>query len=225
MVFLFSGSVCCMAQDAQDLVKKVRDKLEQVNDYEGQGMLKTDVVFMKVPDSKVTVYYKKPDKFKIRKQDGISIVPRGGISVNLNSLFTDSQFTAVSAGSASVGGVPVSVVKLLPLDENSEVVVSTLYIDPGQALVRRATTTTRDNGTYDMELSYGKYAGWGLPDTVVFTFNTKDYKLPKGLAFDYETGEKPQAAAAAKNQKGRLVINYSSYSINKGIAESVFAVK
>ena len=222
LLFFAAG---CKAQDAEGLVKKVAEKLATVQDYEGQGMLKTDVAFMKVPDSKVTIFYKKPDKFKINKQNGISIVPRGGISINLNSLLSAGRFTAVSAGSASMSGLPVAVVKLLPLSESSDIVVSTLYIDPRLALVRKATTTTRDNGTYEMELSYGKYASWSLPDTVVFSFNTREYKLPKGLAFDYDTGEKPQDGASSKSQKGRLVISYSSYLINKGIPDALFEVK
>ncbi len=83
--------------------------------------------------------------------------------------------------------------------------------------------TTRSNGTYEMEMSYSKYANWGLPDKVVFSFNTKDYKLPKGLAFDYDTGEKPTPAASTdKEQKGRLEITYSNYTVNKGIADAQF---
>jgi outer membrane lipoprotein-sorting protein len=71
-------------------------------------------------------------------------------------------------------------------------------------------------------MSYSKYAQWGLPDKVSFIFNTKDYKLPKGLAFDYDTGEKPQATTTDKDQKGKLEIAYSNYAVNKGIADSFF---
>jgi len=28
-------------------------------------------------------------------------------------------------------------------------------------------------------MNYGKYADYALPDKVLFTFNTKDYKLPR----------------------------------------------
>ena len=31
---------------------------------------------------------------------------------------------------------------------------------------------------------------YGLPDKVIFSFNTKDYKLPKGVTFDYDDGAK-----------------------------------
>ena len=82
--------------------------------------------------------------------------------------------------------------------------------------------TTRNSGTYEMEMSYGKFTNWGLPDKVSFLFNTKDYKLPKGLAFDYDNGEKPKTAPADKDQKGKLEISYSNYVVNKGLDDSVF---
>ena len=82
------------------------------------------------------------------------------------------------------------IIKLFPKDENSEVVLSTIYIDETQSLIKRSKTTTRENGTYELEMSYGKYAEYGLADKVIFTFNTKDYKLPKGVTFDYDDGSK-----------------------------------
>jgi outer membrane lipoprotein-sorting protein len=214
--------VTVAAQDADTLISKVKAKLATVSDYQAEGVMKTDVSFMKIPESKVTVYYKNPDKFKIKKQDGISISPKGGVNINLGALFAGNNYTAVPAGKSSLNGKEVSVIKLVPLDDNSDVVVSTLYIDARESLVRKAVITTRESGTYEMELTYGRFAGRGLPDKVVFMFSIKDYKLPKGLAFDYDTGEKPKAANQSGNQKGRVEINYSNYTINKGISDALF---
>ena len=211
-------------QDVDGLMKKVKAKLELVNDYKAEGELKTDVAFMKVPASKVSVYYKKPNKFKIRKEDGISIVPKGGMSINLNSLFAGNEYTMIAGGSSSVGGKPVVIVKMLPLKEENDVVLSTLYIDEKEALIYKANTTTKTNGTYEMQMTYGKFAAWGLPDKVLFSFNTKDYKLPKGVTFEYETDQKPDVASKPKSTKGTVEITYQKYSINKGIQDDVFNV-
>jgi outer membrane lipoprotein-sorting protein len=222
MLFLLPGFVS-RAQDANELIKKVKEKLALVSDYQAEGVMKTDVSFMKVPESKVTIYYKKPDKFKIKKQDGISIVPKGGGNINLAALFEGNNYSAVPAGKSTFNGAPVTIIKLLPLDEKSDVVVSTLYIDEKEALVKKAIITTRENGTYEMEMQYGKYINRGLPDTITFLFATKDYKLPKGLAFDYDAGEQqPKTNTAAGNQKGKIQISYTNYIINKGIANDVF---
>ncbi|HKH59385.1 MAG TPA: hypothetical protein VKA49_01070 [Flavitalea sp.] len=209
-------------QDVDGLMKKVKAKLELVNDYKADGQLKTDVPFMKVPESKVSIYYKKPNKFKIIKEEGISIVPKGGVSINLNSLFSGNEYAMIASGTSSVRGQPVVVVKLLPLKEESDVVLSTLYINEKEALIYKANTTTKNNGTYEMEMIYGKFATWGLPDKVLFSFNTKEYKLPKGVTFEYETEQKPETHSKPKSTKGTVEITYQNYAINKGIQDNVF---
>ncbi len=211
------------AQDMTPLVMKVKAKLDQVNDYEADGRMKTDVAFIKAPVGKVKIYFKKPDKFRLRKDGGISLLPKGGVSVNMNSIVTTDQFVALAAGEAMVAGIKTKVVKMLPVNENSDVVLTTMYIDEANLLVRKAVTTTKENGTYEIEMTYGKFANFGLPDKVTFSFNTKNYKLPKGLTLEFDDNEKPLTEEQKlKNKKGRVEIVYTNYAINKGIADAVF---
>jgi outer membrane lipoprotein-sorting protein len=209
------------AQDMTALVMKVKAKLDQVNDYQADGKMKTDVAFIKAPIGKVKVYYKKPNKFKLKKDGGISLLPKGGVSVNMNSIFTTADFVALAAGDVLIDGVNTKVVKLLPTDENSDVVLTTMYIDETNLLVRKSTVTTKENGTYTIEMAYGKYIQYGLPDKVVFSFNTKDYSLPKGITLEFDD-DKPADTKKLKNKKGRVEITYSNYIINQGIADTVF---
>ncbi|HCL83013.1 MAG TPA: hypothetical protein DIC22_03510, partial [Chitinophagaceae bacterium] len=84
-------------------------------------------------------------------------------------------------------------------------------------------TTTRESGTYEVELSYGKFIAVGMPDKIVFSFNTRDFKLPKGVTFDYDDGsEKKKQAETGKNQRGKIEITFLDYSINKGLPDSLF---
>jgi outer membrane lipoprotein-sorting protein len=210
------------SQDMTQLLNKVRVKLDQVTDYVAEGSLKTDVSFIKAPMGRVKVYFKKPDKFKLKKEGGISILPKGGVSINLSSIVTTNNFAAIAAGESMVDGAKTTVVKLLPTEENSEIILSTLYIDELNQLVRKAVTTTKENGTYEITMTYGKYSSFGLPDKVIFSFNTKDYKLPKGVTLEFAEGEKPSDLDELKNRKGKVEIKYSSYIINKGVDDNVF---
>ncbi|HVG16316.1 MAG TPA: hypothetical protein VM935_15200 [Chitinophagaceae bacterium] len=209
------------AQDEEAILKKVKAKLDRVSDYQAKGTMNVDVSFINAPKSGVAVFYKKPDRFRINKSGGISLLPKGGLSINMGSLLGASNYTTVPAGTAMVKGISARVLKLLPLEENSDVVLTTLYVDVPNALILKAAVTTKENGSYELDMDYGKYASWGLPDKVNFTFNTKDYKLPKGITFEYEKGDK-KAAAPMKAKKGRIEINYSSYIINKGVDDAVF---
>lgn len=217
--FLLSTASTFAQLPSADLVKKVKTKLDKVNDYIATGKMKTDVVFIKAPISNIKAYYKKPNKFQVKRDGGISLLPKGGVSVNISSLLLTEDFTAIDAGTGKVDDQAVRIIKLLPLNENSDVVLTTLYIDEKNLLIRKASTTTKDNGTYDMQMSFGKYADWGLPDKVVFSFNTKDYKLPKGVTLEYDDGSKKHELP--KNKKGKVEITYSSYVINKGVSDEM----
>jgi hypothetical protein len=215
VLFLILCSDTLQAQTADEVIAKVKGKLVSVRSYEAKGQLKTDVAFLKIPISSVRISYQFPDKFSIKKDGGLSVLPKGGIRINMNSLITEAN-TALDAGRVNWKGADLAVYKLLPLSETSDIVLTTLYVDDKQMVIRKAITTTKENGTYEMEMDYGKYVQWGLPDKAVMIFNTKDYKLPKGVTFEYDAGmaQKPKDPKQL-SKKGKIEILYSSYVINK----------
>lgn len=221
LVFLTASSLL-YAQTAEELINSVKARLDKVNDYEANGKMKTNVIFIKAPIATVKVYYKKPNRLRINNESGISFIPKGSVNINLSNIFLNTTgFDIIDMGKES--GTNLRIIKLLPKDENAEVVLSTVYIDEAQLLIKKAKTTTKENGTYELEMTYGKYAAYGLADKVIFSFNTKDYKLPKGITFDYDDGtKKEEAPDKLKNKKGKVEISYSSYTINKGVPDSVF---
>ena len=222
-ITFFSLLISAQAQtDINVLIKKAKQKIESVDDYEASGRMKTNVAFLKVPVASVKVYFKKPNKLKVKSEKGVSFIPKGAVSINMGSVLTDDKFTVIDAGTDKINGVVVRVAKLLPLDDNSDVVLSTLYIDEATSLIRKAKTTTKENGSFELEMTYGTYAAYGLPDKIIFSFNTKDYKLPKGVTFDFDDGTAPPPTDKAKNKKGRAEITFSSYIINKGVSDAVF---
>jgi outer membrane lipoprotein-sorting protein len=210
------------AQTAEEIIALVKAKSDKVNDYEAKGKLKTNVVFIKAPVATVKVYFKKPGKLRIKNEKGISFVPKGSVNVNLGNIFAGtSSYDIIDAGKET--GTGLRIIKLLPQEESVEVVLSTLYIDEKQMLVKKAKTTTKENGTFELEMTYGKFAEYGLADKVIFSFNTKEYKLPKGVTFDYDDGaKKEEDKSKLKNKKGKIEITYSGYIINKGVPDSVF---
>jgi len=222
ILFTIHYSLFTGAQDMNALIEKVKAKLDKVDDYTATGVLKTDIAFIKAPVSNVKIYYKKPDHFRLVKNGGVSVLPKGGISVNMNNVISTNNFTALDAGDALINNIKTKVVRLLPNDDTNNIVLSTLYIDEADFLIRKATTTTRENGTYELMMTYGKYADYGLPDKVQFSFNAKDYKLPKGLTLDFDENAKPSDTDQLKNKKGKVEITYSSYTINKGVDDGVF---
>jgi len=68
---LLACSVCTPIQtmaQTDPLIEKVAQKLAQVNDYVAEGVMKTDVAFIKASLGKVKVYFKKPNLLKVKKE-------------------------------------------------------------------------------------------------------------------------------------------------------------
>ena len=223
LLAMFSATFVHAQENINALLAKAKQKLASVNNYEAAGRMKTNVAFLKVPVANVMVYFKKPNKLKIKSEKGISFIPKGAVNINMGSVISDDAFTVIDAGTEMINGLKLRVAKLLPVDDDADVVLSTLYIEEATSLIRKAKTTTKDNGTYELEMTYGKYASYALPDKIIFSFNTKDYKLPKGVTFDFEAGTPaPTAKSKEKAKKGRAEITFSSYKINKGVADAMF---
>src|SRR5882724_12825364 len=136
-------------QDVPSLIQKVKSKIEQVNSYEADGNMKTNVSFLKVPQAKVKIYFKKPDKLKIKNENGISLVPKSILGAGLNNLLK-GNFTALDAGSDLINNNKVKVIKLIPVDDNAEIVLSTIYIDEAHLVILKARITTKESGTYEI---------------------------------------------------------------------------
>jgi hypothetical protein len=171
----------------------------------------------------VKLYFKNPNKFKLKSENGMSFVPKGSMSINLNNIFSNNKFTVIEAGDDKIANTNVKVIKLLPDDDAGDLVLTTLYIDPVNYLILKSRTTTKENGTYELQMTYGNYAKYGLPDKILFSFNTKDYKLPKGITFDFDDGSTQKSAAKSNvPKKGEIEIVISKYQINKGISNDIF---
>jgi hypothetical protein len=217
IMVLFTLFFCLFlrAQTAEQLLEKVKAKLDKVNDYQASGKMKTNVTFIKAPIATVKIYYKKPDKLRINNESGISFIPKGSFNINVGNIF-------LNTAGYDIIGTNLHIITLLPKDENSDIVLSTVYVDETLSVIKKSKITTKENGTYELEMFYGKYADYGLADKVIFSFNTKDYKLPKGVVFDYDGGKKKETEKKLSNKKGKVEIQYASYVINKGVPDAVF---
>ncbi len=137
LVLSFYNGLFATAQTAEEAISKVKARLDKVNDYEARGKMKTNVVFIKAPIATVKVYYKKPNKLRINNESGISFIPKGSVNINLGNIFvSNAGFDIIDMGKENKTNLRI--IKLLPKEENSEVVLSTLYIDETQSLIKKS---------------------------------------------------------------------------------------
>jgi hypothetical protein len=222
--YLFFLALICsqfaFAQDPNELVKAVRLKLEKVQDYSADIHIKAQVPMIKIDEVDAKVFYKVPNKMKVESK-GIAILPKQGMGELNNFLTNEKAYTFALNGSKMLGEVKTSVVSVLPLTENSDVVLVKLWIDPTKDLILKSQITSKSNGTLDINYFYGDQAKYGLPYKMVFTIDVKKFKLPKSVAADLHQNKKKEKSGDGP-QTGTIVLQMSNYKVNQGIPDSKF---
>ena len=226
VVLLTLVSYKVRADDATKLFYTLRTKIATVKDYRADVKMKIDVSFMRIPQLKGTLLFKAPDKMRLERNGGLSMLPKKNINLTISNLIPVGNVTVIDIGNVTVKGKKLRLVKVIPEDDMNNIVLTKLWIDEANLVAVRAETTTRNDGTVIMDLDFNKYMSYGLPDKVTIYMDVKDYKLPKGVTMDYNN-EVPTAAkdAKPKAQKGTIEINYLSYAINTGLTDEQFNKK
>jgi hypothetical protein len=120
-----------------------------------------------------------------------------------------------------IGEVKTAVVSVLPLTENTDVILVKLWIDPTRDLILKSQITSKSNGTLDISYFYGAQAKYGLPYKMIFTIDVKKFKLPKSVAADlHQNKKKPKTTDGPQN--GTIILQMSNYQINQGISDAQF---
>ncbi|HTM65218.1 MAG TPA: hypothetical protein VL093_02780 [Flavipsychrobacter sp.] len=214
------------AQDksANELFYNMREKLGSVKDYVADVKMKIDISFMRIPTLYGKLYFKSPDKMKLERNGGISILPKRSVNLTLNNLVPSGNAAVIAAGEDVLHGRKVHVIKVVPDNDANGIVLTKIWIDADRLLALRTETTTRDNGTISMDLQYGRYVNVSLPDKVTFYIDVKDFKVPKGVTMDYDGGESAvvKKDVTAKAKKGVIKIEYLNYKINTGLSDKIF---
>lgn len=224
---LFANTASAQSDTATIVFNKLRSRLNAINDYVADVKVKIDVSFMKIPPLSGKLYFKAPDKMKLERNGGISILPKKNANMTLNSMLPTGATTVIDAGNEMLNGKQVRVIKVIPHEDAGQIVLTKIWVDEVNNLALRTETTTRDNGTVKMDLFFDKYQSKGLPDKVVIHLDVKEYKLPKGVTMDYDTEQiaATNAKDTKKNKKGKIEIFYLNYELNKGIKDEFFAEK
>ena len=214
LISIFLIHTTAKTQDVNTLMNLIKVKLDKINSYEALATMKTSIAYLKIPIAKVKVRFKKPNELSIQSNSGVTFIPKGVNAISLQNIFSN-EFTAIDAGKLTTKDKSLRIIKLLPTSQNSNIVLSTLYINEADMVVEKNTTTTKEEGTYEIEMKYGKYIKYGLPDKLIFTFNAKDYKIPKGLTLDFDNSSpENKKQFQAKSNKGTAEIVFEKYTIN-----------
>ena len=206
-------------KDPDQILDQVKKTFNQVQDYIVDVNIKVDVDFIKMPETKATIYFKQPDKVHLESEN-FAMLPREGLDFSPMG-FLKTKYTAIYEKEDTVDGNKTDVIKVIPLEDESNVVLTTLWIDELRHIIRKVQSTLKVGGTFSIELKYDNSMNYPLPSSMIFTFNIERLNLPKGMGGQLNEDRSKEK----KRAPGKVYVTYSNYKVNKGIPDSVFEEK
>ncbi|MCF8261753.1 MAG: hypothetical protein K9J12_13325 [Melioribacteraceae bacterium] len=225
LLFLIAATISAQEKDPYELIEKVKSKFNQIQDYVVDVTISIDVNFLNVPESTAKLYFKKPDSVRL-KSDGFALLPKEGMNFSPIGLFK-GEYNAIYTKEEKLNGSMVDVIKVIPLDDSSQIILSTIWIDQTEHVIRKLESTSKKSGTLSISLSYQDKNQKILPSEVTFEFNVQDFQLPATITGEYNNTD-PKDAKKRKNKysgeniTGSVTVKYQNYVINKGIEASIF---
>jgi outer membrane lipoprotein-sorting protein len=206
--------------DTKLLLDDVKNYFEKVKDYRVKVHISVDVDFLKVPNSDAELLFKQPNKVAINS-DGFAMIPKRGLNFTPTELLK-GNYAALLEKEETYEGFQCKVIKVVPMDENKDVILATVWIDKLYPVVRKVEATTKSSGTFSLLLKYSPdiIKNYPLPQEMKFIFDITNANLPKGL--DGSMNDNTPRKKRNKLTKGSLTINYSDYRINQGIRDEEF---
>jgi outer membrane lipoprotein-sorting protein len=206
--------------DARIIIKGVNEKFAKVKDYQANARIDTRISFLKILPQKAIVYFKQPDKFRI-KSTGIAILPKQQFDNLFSLLRKEDAYEAFVSGAEVIQGRPTVLLNIIPRADTSDLVLAKTWVDTKENLIMRSQLTTKSNGTVLIDYQYGKYSDYALPDQIKFTVEVKKFKIPKAVSADINsTASKVPPGKEPKT--GNIIIDLKEYKINLGVADSYF---
>lgn len=190
---------------ADSLMKGAMLRLEKIPEYVCDIKILVDVEWINIKERYGKAYFYPPDSVHYDIK-GFAFLPKKGYNTQLQSV-TEGDYTALHLGTELISNVSCNVVKIIPSDIESEVVLGQFWIDKN-LLIRKMTFVTKEEGSFNLLLEYGneKYA---VPSKVTVVFDIKNQELPATMTGDLESAgdEKPKG----QKSKGKIEIYYSNY--------------
>lgn len=218
-LYLLSGLIFAQSKNADEILDAVVKNYNKVNDYQVDINIKVDVEFIKVPETKARLYFKQPDKMHL-ESDGFAMLPRNGLEFT-PALLLKKNYTSIYEQDVDLNGIKTSIVKVIPLGDQGDVILTTLWIDQKKQIIRKIESTTKVNGTFTIDFTYDESFKFPLPEKLIFSFNIDKMKIPQ-FHNNQNLDKSNSKQKGDSTTKGRVIISYKDYQVNKGIPDSVF---
>lgn len=216
----FNLILLSQSKNPEAVLEDLKNKYLLIEDYQSDIEIKVDVSFINIPVKKARIFYKYPDKYKFDAK-GFFMLPKRGMNFSINELL-NYNYMVIQIKDEVVDSAVTQVLKIIPLDNDIDVVLMTLWIDTTKLLIRKVETNTKNAGSFVMKMTYDDL-NYGLPEQVKVSFDVVPLEIP--MSFTGELKTEVDSLDPSKKTKGSVTIKYSNYEINTGLSDEFFEKK
>ena len=234
-LFLLANSNAFSNDNPEYIIKKTDDQFKEINNYQVDMVISIAIPAFRMPKKKYKVYFKQPDKIKVKSR-GFGLLPKTGMFTsplenfsNLSNIRFSKDFSRTSPNEIMLVGDLV--LDSLALDVPNEyarltfkptvdVKVDTQNWVITQVLTKIDTVKIMEiNNFYDVVDD-----SFYMPIRSTVEYYVKDARLSKWINKDIGTimGNNHNMNIESDMVKGLISVSYAKYRVNRGIKDSIF---
>ena len=234
LLFLLSSFLFSNENKEDYYIRKTNEKFNEVNDYQVEMIIRVKVPAFRMPKKKYKVFYKKPNKIKI-KSKGFGILPKTGLFTSPNDNFDNlKNITMIYDEDLSnhvvlKGDLIVDSLKFDMPNEYSRITFDPIVevkIDTINWVIKNVTTKLDTLKLFQINNNYDLYNDkYYMPKESIVKYFIKDKKLFNWINKDASNVIGQGKELANRNDsivEGTITVEYNNYKINKGIKDKIF---
>ena len=234
-MFLLANSNAFSNNNPEYIIKKTDDYFREINNYQVDMVISIAIPAFRMPKKKYKVYFKQPDKIKVKSR-GFGLLPKTGMFTSPLENFSNLSNIRFSKDLSRTNPNEIMLVGDLVLDSLAldvpneyarltfkptvDVKVDTQNWVITQVLTKIDTVKIMEiNNFYDVVDD-----SFYMPIRSTVEYYVKDARLSKWINKDIGTimGSNHNMNIESDMVKGLISVNYAKYRVNRGIKDSIF---
>lgn len=202
------------AQDnSRKILQSFKEKMDQVESYTVDALIKVEVEFIKIKERKAKVTYTQPNHFDF-KAEGFTLLPKKGMEMEYLKIMEEG-YTSIYVKEDIVNGTTTSLIKIIPDSPEADIILAEMWMDTTTLILQKMQTYSKNSGSYTIHFYYADNP-YDLPDKLIVEFEVQNSKIPASFSGEIDALAKPKKEGKSK---GRVTIQYSNYEVNSDIGK------